>query len=507
MSTVIGVRYLCGRAVATHPASREQPEWPPHPDRVFLALAAAYFESDQSEEERSALHWLEQQPPPTVVCSMGNIQDAVTVYVPVNDTTAPRLKRDKAPSESQLAQGLRLLPENRARQPRQFPTYIPHYDTVFLKWDASPPPDIRSALTSLCRKVTYLGHSSSPVQVWLGEALPANVETRGLEEAPAWWVLQPQGDGLGRFRLRVPCEGRLAQLADAFRRAHRPAFAVAVGYERESEEQVERRGVAPSHFSADLIVLRQIGGKRFPLEATQLLAHHLRNTILSACPIQPVPEWLSGHREDGSASQRPTGHMALVPLAHVGRHHADGHLLGMAIIVPTDVGRRELAACLNRLLFDDQGWARPIVVRLGSAGECHLQLDDGSEYRNALRPRTWTGPAQRWATVTPISLDRHPKSKGTDYWQDVEQQIATACERIGLPRPAHVIATPSPILAGSPHSRRMPRLTRKRDGGAIQHVHAVILFEQPVLGPVLLGAGRYRGYGFCRPLDPPSHSD
>ena len=27
-----------------------------------------------------------------------------------------------------------------------------------------------------------------------------------------------------------------------------------------------------------------------------------------------------------------------------------------------------------------------------------------------------------------------------------------------------------------------------------------VTFKEPVVGPVLLGAGRYRGYGLCRPL-------
>jgi CRISPR-associated protein Csb2 len=82
--------------------------------------------------------------------------------------------------------------------------------------------------------------------------------------------------------------------------------------------------------------------------------------------------------------------------------------------------------------------------------------------------------------------------------------IRSACERIGLPRPAGVTATPSPLFTGVPHAGRMPKLMRKNGGGAVQHTHAVIVFDQPVLGPVLLGAGRYRGYGLCRPMDNPS---
>ena len=39
----LGIRCLTGYAVATDVSNREQAEWPPHPARVFMALAAAYF--------------------------------------------------------------------------------------------------------------------------------------------------------------------------------------------------------------------------------------------------------------------------------------------------------------------------------------------------------------------------------------------------------------------------------------------------------------------------------
>ena len=77
--------------------------------------------------------------------------------------------------------------------------------------------------------------------------------------------------------------------------------------------------------------------------------------------------------------------------------------------------------------------------------------------------------------------------------------IADACVRIGLPRPIEVVARPAPLFSGAPASGHMPRMLRK-DGTQKRQTHAVIRFDTPVVGPVLLGAGRYRGYGLCRPL-------
>ena len=52
--------------MATHSAGRERPEWPPPPDRVFMTLAAAYYETDGSDDESRVLQWLERQSAPSM---------------------------------------------------------------------------------------------------------------------------------------------------------------------------------------------------------------------------------------------------------------------------------------------------------------------------------------------------------------------------------------------------------------------------------------------------------
>jgi CRISPR-associated protein Csb2 len=36
--------------------------------------------------------------------------------------------------------------------------------------------------------------------------------------------------------------------------------------------------------------------------------------------------------------------------------------------------------------------------------------------------------------------------------------------------------------------------------GGLRFVHADLVFAEPVRGPVIIGAGRYFGYGLCRPM-------
>src|SRR5262245_52472131 len=101
------LEYLTGYAVATDPGTRERQEWPPHPARVFMAMAAAHFETEvppeQKRAERDALEWLATLPPPDIAVPNHAVRDVLEVYVPVNDQS----------------DGEALL--RRSRQPRMFP--------------------------------------------------------------------------------------------------------------------------------------------------------------------------------------------------------------------------------------------------------------------------------------------------------------------------------------------------------------------------------------------------
>jgi CRISPR-associated protein Csb2 len=103
--------------------------------------------------------------------------------------------------------------------------------------------------------------------------------------------------------------------------------------------------------------------------------------------------------------------------------------------------------------------------------------------------------------VTPVAFDRHPKEKDrVAYQREAAEMISGACAAIGLPRPREVVVTPVSAHLGVPPAHAFPRLRRK-DGTDRRHAHAILVFDEPVVGPVLIGAGRYRGYGVCRPMD------
>ena len=311
----------------------------------------------------------------------------------------------------------------------------------------------------------------------------------------------------GRSFARSPREQRShigelnAELAERFpegepRRPARPPTARWQGYGR--PQPTEGDATAHSVFDPRIVVLA-IQGRRVTLPTTLKLTAALRGLLLRECRLQPPPEWFSGHRHDGKPTVSP--HMALAPLPFVGAPHADGRIMGLALILPRELNPDDAGRGLNSILYDP-GTGLPRAHRLfdGQWLECAVELDTRERPPANLDPRTWTSCSRTWASVTPVVLNRH--FDGKDRWERAAESVKDACRHIGLPRPAEVLLHPVSLVEGVPHAREFPRLVRKRDNGRQSHAHAVIVFDTPVTGPVLVGAGRFRGYGLCRPMDP-----
>jgi len=255
------------------------------------------------------------------------------------------------------------------------------------------------------------------------------------------------------------------------------------------------------HLSPHLIVFsleRESGPyQALDLRSVAAVATRWREALVSHCNDMPdrVREVVSGHERGGTPLQEP--HLAFVPLAFVGHPHADGHLLGMAIALPQGLAPEERRQVLCVL-------ARVGQLRLGPLGVWRLEREMSGRPPWNLRPEAWTAHpdgATHWSTATPVAFDRHPKAKDRgQYQREVAEMIAAACTAVGLPRPREVIVTPVSAHLGVPPAHVFPRLARK-DGSERRHAHAILVFDEPVVGPVLIGAGRYRGYGLCRPVE------
>jgi CRISPR-associated protein Csb2 len=566
---------LTGSYVATSYNDRRSCEWPPHPARLFSALVATYHEADdQHPTERLALQWLEEQGPPSISASnltaeASSGREVVTVFVPVNDTdvlgkfeadqeevNCLRAEVDDARKEvteavragadakalsalqkklTQLEKALTkqdaklsarllksveaagrfsaadmkgataLFPEHRGRQPRSFPSIAPDDPKVVFCWpNADPSPKVRAALSALASRVVRVGHSSSLVRLRCLDAPP-----------PA--SLEP--DELAPRRLRVPMAGQVEQLEQQFaqhQETHpRVLAATPQGY--------RLAGGVPSTVSPqsvfdsdDWLVFEVVRpGKRMGLPV--LRAAHVAEAVRLALIEHmngDLPEVLSGHAADGGPSQKP--HVAIVPLPWVGADHADGRLLGVAIVLPRAASRDERRTLVRAV----DRWERAIALQTGDDDAPQLplgitgapgwklkRLEEPSRL-GTLQPTGWARMSRVWATATPVALDRNPgdlrerdPAKAQRAFEAAEATIAQACTNIGLPEPVRVVVTHSSPVKGGEKTRRFPRFPTDRAKHQRVLVHALIEFATSVRGPVLLGAGRYLGLGLLRPLD------
>ena len=107
---------------------------------------------------------------------------------------------------------------------------------------------------------------------------------------------------------------------------------------------------------------------------------------------------------------------------NVGHAHADGHLMGLGIVLPRGLDEGEAAGVLHAWLRDADGWPRPLHLFDGKWFACRAEVDESERAPQTLRPRTWSGPAKEWATVTPFVVDRHPR--GGDRWNALAEAVA-----------------------------------------------------------------------------------
>ena len=488
---VLEIEFLRGVAVLTRDPASPVPDWPPHPDRIFSALVASWGARGERDEERAALEWLERQSPPRVEACAHAARDTVTVYVPVNDTVGK----------------VSPQPEARPRQPRRFPTT--RLDALeasqparhmLVVWDAEPNDNILSALEALAADTSYIGHSSSLVRCRFVRRETAPVR-------PEPWTETP--------RPRAPYPGRLTELQGIHERhigGDERARAKASTLSRRDAAKLQ--AISQSVFSPEWIVLSHVEGERPDPLATAAIAKVMRDALMSAWPEQPPPAWLSGHEADRSPAGDP--HLAILPLCDVGHDFADGHLMGLALVPPRVVThswsndtpaaweqKRALPRALAALAKGREDGT--IRLLLGRAGTWDLAVDTARVQR-ALRPERYCGAASRFATVTPIALDRHPKGDHVERSEEAERIVSIACTRIGLPEPRSVVLFKHAAVRGAPSARPpggAPAWATWTRPGALAGkalVHAVINFAVSVEGPVVLGAGRFQGLGLCLPL-------
>ena len=527
----IEVDFLTGRFVATCHNDRRQPEWPPHPARLFSALVAAWADADEPDAaERAALEWLESQAAPDIAASEAVPRKAVSHFVPVNDASvvsrswyerrADNVSGLAAQLHSELAalggevtkraeqierklnrardvedqvglagntnpaSAAAMLPEQRGKQGRFFPSVTPDDPRVSFLWDVPAPDEVAEALDRLLRRVTRLGHPSSLVSC----RLIANASGATFEVGEV-------GDNMRAVR-----RGQLAELERQFAR-HRGLKPRALPYANVQYRAVAESAQPPErerkpNTAGQWIVFELMPGFRsFPATRAVELATAMRAAVFHHAE-DPIPEEISGHLPDGRPTAVP--HVAFLPLPYVGFEHADGRLLGLAVSVPNSVSA-DARRAVYRAIGNWEQSARhdDLKLTLGAQGVVHLRRQRGPATLISLRPDAWSRASCRWVSATPIALPRHPGRLGggtaaarARAWALAESSVALACDHVGLPEPMSVEVSQRPLIKGTHPTRRFPAFNQNgRAGRPVrrQLVHASVTFARPVAGPLMLG--------------------
>ena len=485
MTLVLEVEYLSGVSFAAIGPDSEAPDWPPQPDRMFSALVAAWAARGRDKREEEALRWLEKLPVPRLLASDAEPRTGAVVYVPPNDQRSNKQKTAKG-----------VLPSLRNRQPRRFPAARPRDAIVRLLWNAvAPEGEILTALQRLASDVAYVGHSASLTR--------------------CRFILDQDVSGLSEARLperRVYC-GRFDELRQNFEAGRRPLPGTRVAPAPEAKRK------QANIFSDRWLILEHVAGDMPDIRACGLVAKTLRDALLDGYGRiglgKAIPEIVSGHSPDGKPSRAP--HLAVVPLAFAGFPHADGHMMGFALVPPRDstiLDDENFQKALRKLAPIDEDGRRILTLKtkkgMPSGDAFSITLSPTFEVpanKRSLDPALYIRPARTFATVTPIVLDRHLKAKGAAQQEEIATQIVAACRNVGLPEPEAVVADKHSAIEGAPAaypSAKSPPWMRWRQPPSLasrQLTHAVIRFAQPVEGPAILGAGRFIGLGLCRSLD------
>lgn len=266
----------------------------------------------------------------------------------------------------------------------------------------------------------------------------------------------------------------------------------------------------------EVLVLRRVaesGGSILPISRAEDVSRALRGALLRFA-TDPPSAMLSGHEADGRPLDRPHTAFLALPAGEPARSSAC--VYGAAIVFPREITEEDRQAISLAAARWESSGARLVLGRLGEMRLARAEdgHDDTRTTLSVLSPtvdpretvpvasRALTGPSRHWASLTPIALHRNPgnlmarePATAARAAHAAERAIADACGHVSLPRPIHVRVARQASFPGIPAAPAFMPYPRHGSGFKRVCVHAELEFEEPVLGPVMLGVGRYFGVG------------
>jgi CRISPR-associated protein Csb2 len=526
----VTVRFPLGVYHAQSASDFATPEWPPHPVRLIAALTAAAHGRPQSDLD-------------TAIRAVGMLASAGPPLITGPRAAAPR-DADGATRVASLRGASRWVPRNhelaelrggKGISPRDLGRGRAEVHKVGVAIGSAPlefewpeltlEDDVFQALGALVEDLTVLGTARSPALVSIDAVGPRR------DPRTVWAPTETSGKAVTYVRVataRTPAEMDAwhARRAAPLRRDGTVAPAPYVPPARLGEEVAYLHGIDASELRpapldaawwGDMLIVAVDRGRSQDLPKAPVafaFARAMRKALLDTYG----PEGTSEEAPTVLRGREDQPHAAFVPLSFVSagvpraagrrptpqRSDGDGHTMGVAVVLPhparvADVARQrlEVEVGLSRLLGLAAG--EPIGVRVPGVGPVYLGMLDARRVRETLDQAHYRRAASCWSTVTPVVHSRYLPRRTE---QAVYDQVASECADVGLPAPARVAVRREPRFRGAPRSidaRRLPASWLGPMRGPQAHLD--LWFDEPIIGPVLLGRARHFGLGLCLPFE------
>lgn len=493
------VRFPLGAYHAQSPSRFEEPEWPPHPVRLIAALvaAAAALPDADRDAARGAVKALCAAPAPFIAApQVGRDPDGLATVAAFRGASqwAPRNHQ-----LSELGSGVHPRDLGRGRAAVHKGGVAIGDEIVVFSWSVVLDEAQQRALVRAAEEVAFLGTSRSPVLVQVRRAA-------GPPPHAGTWRPADRGGA----EVRVPVPG-LLDVLDAWHarrtapagRGGKPATAGLVPPATLGRLQSYAHGPAaggaehdPSWWGSMLIVAVDPSSTVRPRGmASYAFARALRGALLSRYADAGRP----GEAPEVLRARGATPHVAVVPLPWVGHRHANGAVLGAAIVLPH---RSRLSSVLEQVTPVERGLralvageARPSVGTPGVGDVLLAPVPQRPQL--TLTAERWRRASRLWSTVTPVVHSRYRRNK---HGESLLEQVTADCRDVGLPAPRAVELRRRSRFRGAPEGiarRDLPEEWKGPLRGPVAHLD--LEFDDPVVGPVLLGRARHFGLGLCLP--------
>lgn len=486
-------------------------DWPPSPARLFQALLAGSARGAHVPDDvRRSLDWLERLPPPTIAAPAGERAKAYTSFVPNNDLDAKLAGGPKADYDSSVA----ATRVGKQIQPVLFSADVP----LLYCWQIGEGSEHASTLMSGFNELYQLGWGVD--MAWAeAKVFTSDEAQERLQEHGGRLYVPSGGLTAGGTDMLCPRPGsgdslrsRFDAMRDRFRIAKTNGKPVRVfvqppkpylakhSYDAPPERfvfELREESERPGHYSYSPSRLSRVA--HLIEEVRDEAAKCLRNAVPDMEDL--IERYLIGR---GAKDEDKSARVQIVPIPSIGHSEVHMAVRRIAVQVPQ--------SC--RIPADDLKWAFSQVALPDDDGVVSKELHPAPSEDQVFK--RYLAAALRWRSVTPLALPIRAGFRSRQDWPrngPMSGSFRLAEEDQAIPavykalRHAGITAEVASVrVQREAFDRRGARAELFGTGTRFSRDllwHVEIVFKQKVLGPLLLGNGRYLGLGLLRPTDPP----